>query len=586
MYCDNCGTENRDGAKFCYQCQQSFSHIPAPKKAVAALATEPISSSPTIDESTTSERFSHILSGRYELKEMLGRGGMGMVYRAYDRQLKMHVAVKFLLDRYIDQFVAIDSLRREARAAMQLAHPNIIRLYNFEDTPDAKYLLMELISGESLASMASRKPNRRFTEIEVVKYISEVCEALKYAHVENVIHRDIKPSNILVTLDGRVKLADFGVAVINETASSSVAGDIAGTPTYMSPEQLLGQALDGRSDIYSLGMTMYEMLAGAPPFRGENVSYQHIYGKPMPIRGVSERMNAVVLKCLRKEREGRWRDAAELKDVLTGKKDIGIAMQGAYRPEWLRVEAEREMGTPVTPSWSCLTSDLRSPHPQRAAVCKTPQPVRSSRVHERVGKIRNHAGLADRTPEREQARMGFGTLAGIAGGIMMAFIGGNPRWSISHDALFQLSWILYGGLIGMAIGIAQRRTAKVLLSSALGIMGGIVAGNLISSVSDIAAFSSLKLPHHAALCGTVFGASLGVSDGIYEKSSGYSFRCFAWGGFGGATAVAGFLVIRYAFSAFWMPLLDWIVLGAALGFFVNMGVSFAEKPWTRELKSE
>ena len=265
MYCDNCGIENRNDANFCYKCSRDLSHIPDYRKGAVTVTIDPVGSSAKIDESTTQEQFSRILGGRYALKEMLGRGGMGVVYRAHDQQLGMDIAIKFLLDRFVDDYIAVASLKREAKAAMQLAHPNIIRLYNFEDMPEAKYLLMEFVKGESLASIASRKPERRFSEADVKKYISEVCEALKYAHARNVIHRDIKPSNILVAADGHVKLADFGVAHIIEAAANEafIGG---GTPIYMSPEQILEQEVDGRSDIYSLGITIYEMLAGKPPF--------------------------------------------------------------------------------------------------------------------------------------------------------------------------------------------------------------------------------------------------------------------------------------------------------------------------------
>jgi hypothetical protein len=441
---------------------------------------------------------------------------------------------------------------------------------------------MEFIRGESLASIASRKPDRRFTESEVIKYVLEVCEALKYAHVENVIHRDIKPSNILVTPEGRVKLADFGVAFINEAATGNMGGEIAGTPTYMSPEQILGQKLDGRSDIYSLGVTMYEMLAGRPPFRGGDVSYQHVHVMPEPVRGVSDWMNAIVLKCLRKEPEGRWHDAEEVKNVVAGKKDIGVAIQGKYQPEWVRVEVERMMGSPKTPPSHSCPEHIESPDRRRAAVCKTPRPLNCSHVRERIDKIERHAGLAEHAPEREQARMRVGALAGIAGGVIILFIGRYARWSLSPGALLQLSWMIYGGLIGVAVGIAQRRKGKGLLSLTLGIMGGLVAGFLLSWMRGVPAFGSLRPAHYSLVCGATIGAFLGMSDGIYERSIGYLVRCFLWGGLGGAIGITVFLATRFAFSSFWSPFLNWIVIGAALGFFINMSVGFAERPWVRD----
>ncbi len=578
MYCDTCGEENRIEAKYCHKCGHTLFQ-PGLKNA----ATEAVSTSSAIDESTRPEELSEILGGRYELKEMLGRGGMGIVYRAYDRQLGMDVAIKFLLDRFVDNFVAIECLKREARAAMKLAHPNIIHLYNFENTADAKYLLMEYVRGESLASIAARRSNRQFSDVEVIRYVSKVCEALKYSHSENVIHRDIKPSNILVTSEGRVKLADFGVAFINEAATSN-PGEVAGTPTYMSPEQILGQKLDGRSDIYSVGVTMYEMLAGKPPFSGGDVSYQHIHVMPERIRGLSDWMNAVVLKCLRKDPEGRWQDAEELKDVLAGKKEIGINLQGRYQPEWLRVEVQRHMEPPNSPLPDTYCDEIKSPNPARVAVRKTPRPSSAHRLKERVGNIQKHAGLVQHTPEREHARMGLSTVGGIAGGIVIMALERNGHLPIPEGTLAQLSWILYGGLIGLAIGIAQKRTGKSLLSLSLGMMGGLVAAWLLNATGGIPSLGELRPAYFGLLCGTLVGAFLGISDGIYEKSFGYTIRCLLWSGLGGAVAVAFSLAARYLFSAFWSPLFNWMVVGAALGFFINFSVGFAERPCAKDFQ--
>ncbi|GAB4347204.1 MAG: hypothetical protein Kow0099_29080 [Candidatus Abyssubacteria bacterium] len=577
MVCDKCGSDSRDDANFCQMCGHNLSG----QKNKANVAVGSLRS-----DDDTAERLSRTISGRYELKEKLGRGGMGVVYRAYDRQLGMDVAIKFLADRLANDFSATESLKQEAKAAMRLTHPNIIRLYNFEATPEATYLLMEFVCGESLAAMASRKPDGRFSEQEVIRYISEVCEALKFAHSEHVIHRDIKPSNIIVTADGKVKLADFGVAFVKKTPGDNGEGRFGGTPTYMSPEQIFGRPLDGRSDIYSLGVTMYQMLAGVPPFRGEEVSLQHIHAIPKHIDGVSAWINSIVMKCLRKEPDGRWRSAAELKDVLTGKIEADVPMQGKYQPWWVaRSEAEANPAIPQTVSAQDEPAIVMQPQQEHVAVHKTPRHSSSS-VHRRIEKVGRHAGLVTHAPEKEQARMGFGILAGVAAGVLLSLAGGRAL-QVSYDSfLFQWGWVLYGGLIGVSVGIAQKRTIKGLLSFSLGIFGGLIGGLLLNllrmgAASDAPVFRSLNPSQYGVVCGAMVGAFLGAADGIYERSVPYVVRCFLWGGAGGALGGAVFWAATYLFSAFGLPEINWILAGAALGFFVNMGVALAERPEMR-----
>ena len=180
MICDKCDRKNRKNANFCDRCGQSLLHIAGRNS--SDISTIPATNPPRIDESITQEQLSRILGGRYELKEMLGRGGMGVVYRAYDQQLGMDVAIKFLLDSFVNDIGAIASLKREARAAMRLAHPNILRLYNFEDTPEAKYLLMEYVLGESLSSVASRKSKGCFCE-------SNLAEIIPNPHEQSMINK-------------------------------------------------------------------------------------------------------------------------------------------------------------------------------------------------------------------------------------------------------------------------------------------------------------------------------------------------------------------------------------------------------------
>lgn len=584
MICDKCERDNRDDANFCDSCGQSLAHISG-REAVAvtpeASSADPAGNSGETTEAMTEEQLSRILGGRYELKEMLGRGGMGVVYRAYDQQLGMDVAIKFLLERFVNDPAAVASLKREARAAMRLAHPNILRLYNFEDTPEAKYLLMELIVGESLASIGFRKPKGRFGEEEVKKYMAEVCEGLAYAHTEGIVHRDIKPSNIMVTNAGNVKLADFGLAHFRETAENqfNLGG---GTPVYMSPEQIVDVDVDGRSDIYSVGVTMYHMLAGAPPFSGDDVRHSHLHVTPKPIKGVSDWMNTVVLKCLRKEAEGRWYNAEELRDVLKGKKEIGVTMQGSYQPEWMRGQDEGKTATPRTPPPKPAKpkprdEERKAPERSRVAVHKN-QRIRQSGVHERIERIEKHSGIARSEFQPEGRRVIFGLLGGIAAGALLTLIGRNFSRQIPEDLLFQLSWIIYGVMMGVAAAVAGKQAVRGLLSLALGMAGGVAAVFLLKFLGGIGALQDVD-PIYLSFFGAItLGAFLGISDGLYERSLAYSVRGLAWAAVGGALAAAVFLGARHALSAFWTPALDWLVLGAALGFFLNLCAGFAVKP--------
>jgi hypothetical protein len=196
--------------------------------------------------------------------------------------------------------------------------------------------------------------------------------------------------------------------------------------------------------------------------------------------------------------------------------------------------------------------------------------------------IGKNAGFIQNNPEREQARMGWGALAGLAGGLVLTLIARNPSWSLSSGFLFRVCWIIYGGLIGLSIGIARREIVKCLLSASLGLVGGMVAGLLLNMAPPFQALAGLQAAYYCMLCGAAVGAFLGIADGAYERDLSYMIRSVVWGGIGGAVAVAGFFLVRYLLSAFWWPPLTWLVLGVALGFFTNMSMGLAEKPWTKK----
>ena len=211
--------------------------------------------------------------GSYKLISKLGAGGMGEVWRAEDTRLLRPVAIKILSERIAQDPEWKARFLREARTVAQMNHPNIATIYSIEQEGDTLFIAMELVEGESLATLMARGP---VPPRDAVRLISQVCEALAEAHEKGIVHRDVKPDNIIVS-KRTVKVLDFGIAKqTNPTAMDNKTltqgGMIVGTPYYMSPEQALGKTVDSRSDIFSLGVVMYEMLNGRRPFDGESVT--------------------------------------------------------------------------------------------------------------------------------------------------------------------------------------------------------------------------------------------------------------------------------------------------------------------------
>jgi serine/threonine-protein kinase len=212
--------------------------------------------------------------GRYQLERVLGKGAMGIVYEALDPKLHRKVAIKTILISQLDEDTAKDfSMRfvREAHAVARLNHPNIVQVYDFGEEAGVAFLVMEFIRGTELKSSLSG--SQLIDRKECVRVMCELLDALDFAHEAGVVHRDIKPANILLDSQGRAKLADFGVARLTDSDKTSVertqAGTMVGTPAYMSPEQIQGQRIDRRTDIFSAGIILYQFLTGQKPFSGE-----------------------------------------------------------------------------------------------------------------------------------------------------------------------------------------------------------------------------------------------------------------------------------------------------------------------------
>ncbi|WP_406010907.1 serine/threonine protein kinase [Streptomyces sp. NBC_00637] len=343
-----------------------------------------------------------VLADRYELVEAVGRGGMGEVYRATDRELGRTVAVKVLppeLTRHEEFRVRF---RREARTVASLNHRNVAVLHDVgEDTTDGEttpFLVMEFIEGRTLTAALA---DGAFTVVRALAVARDIADALAHSHAQGLIHRDIKPSNVMLTSEGSIKVLDFGIAkVVAETTTRLTAtGMTVGTPAYLSPEQLTGRPVDGRSDQYSTGCLLYELLTGRPPFLGDSpfaVMHQHISQDPVaPSRlrpQVPTVVDDLVLRTLAKDREQRLGSAAELRDALAATLTALTAPAAAPVPRTATPApggtppapavppARSKAGTPVGPGHTALAQQetRTAPTPPRPAVPPPGGPVDSA----------------------------------------------------------------------------------------------------------------------------------------------------------------------------------------------------------------
>jgi serine/threonine-protein kinase len=265
-----------------------------------------------------------VLNDRYEIQNRIGRGGMADVFLARDVLLDRPVAIKVLFPEYATDPNFVERFRREAQAAANLNHPNIVSVYDWGKYSNTYYMAMEYVQGRTLADIL--RANGHVSSVQAAEIASEVSAALAFAHKNGVVHRDIKPANILIGSAGAVKVADFGIArAMNSAAESNLTqvGSVMGTATYFSPEQAQGAQPDPRSDLYSLGIVLYEMVAGHPPFTGENpvgIAYKQVHDAPKPLNqlvaDVPRPFEAIVAKLLAKKPEQRYPDADALRDDL------------------------------------------------------------------------------------------------------------------------------------------------------------------------------------------------------------------------------------------------------------------------------
>ncbi len=267
--------------------------------------------------------------GRYEVLGELGQGAMGVVYKAKDPLIDRVVAIKTInLGLALDEKEEYEGrFYQEAKAAGRLSHPNIVTIYDVGRNDEVAYIAMEFLEGRELRDIMNDEG--LLPVHQVLDIVAQVASGLAYAHENDIVHRDVKPSNIMVVRDGHVKITDFGIARMASSSVRTQTGMVLGSPKYMSPEQVMGKLIDQRSDIFSLGVMLYEMLTGQAPFTGDNVNaimYQTLNAIPAPPNtlnsDVPEMVNFIVAKALSKGLDDRYQDAKDFADDLRSCRDM------------------------------------------------------------------------------------------------------------------------------------------------------------------------------------------------------------------------------------------------------------------------
>ncbi|HWE64772.1 MAG TPA: protein kinase, partial [Chloroflexota bacterium] len=306
-----------------------------------------------------------VINSRYRLLRVLGEGGMARVYEAEDLRLGRRVAVKVLLPQFTNDPEFLRRFEQEARLAASLSHPNVVGVFDVGQEGQLHYIVMELVDGQTLKDAITT--TRPFPVAEALRIAIEVCAALSAAHARGMVHRDIKPQNILLTADGQVKVADFGIARRGANTALTQTGTVLGSVHYLSPEQARGQEAGPRSDLYSLGVTLFEMLTGRLPFNAENpiaIAMQHVQNAP-PLprqfnRAIPPALEALILRLMAKNPNDRFADAASVIAALRGVMGQAGGSTRVARP----AAQPGSQGGGVTPPPSPPATRVMPPTPQ------------------------------------------------------------------------------------------------------------------------------------------------------------------------------------------------------------------------------
>ena len=316
LACPRCGTANTEGAVYCSSCGTGL-RAPGDRTTTEWVGR----GAPAPDGAGMLERLRHATIGDYDVAVELGRGGMAAVYLAHDLKLDRQVAIKVMLPELTTGEEMVERFRREARTAGNLSHPHIIPIYHVRDEDGMVFFVMKFVEGRSLDSIVHEMGPLPIKMVETI--LTQTAGALAYAHRKNVIHRDIKPANIMLDEDGWAVLTDFGIAKVIDAPMLTTTGSTMGTPYYMSPEQCSSKPVTGASDQYSLGVTIYELLTGHPPFKGQSlmeIMSGHFFNAPASIRESRPDcpvvLEQIVMRMLAKEAEDRYGHLDEVVSAL------------------------------------------------------------------------------------------------------------------------------------------------------------------------------------------------------------------------------------------------------------------------------
>jgi serine/threonine protein kinase len=402
MFCSRCGSEITGKSKFCPSCGLDLMATTP----VHAIATGALQETDLVREA---------LAAEYEIIEELGRGGMALVYRARDRQLEREVAIKVLPFSLAFDAEFVERFQREARTAAQLEHPNIIPIYRVGRSGRVIYFVMKFLRGGSLSTVLHER--KKLTPPEIRRLLLEAGGALGYAALRGIVHRDIKPDNIMFDEFGQCLLTDFGIAKAASGQKLTGTGMSIGTPHYMSPEQARAQSIDGRSDIYSLGVVAYQCLTGTVPYDGEDsfsIGYKHIT-EPIPtpslITADERRIFEVIKRMLMKDPADRFQSCEELVASIQG--------QPTAAPGAVRVSAAAAVGAGGRSSAPTVPSPI-SGTPQMASQPTTPL---DSPLVNRRATPRERRDLPRRVADRSLAMRGGSSWAWLW--IVLAVVGGS-----------------------------------------------------------------------------------------------------------------------------------------------------------------
>jgi serine/threonine protein kinase len=469
--------------------------------------------------------------GRYRVLEPLGRGGMARVYRAYHPQLDRYVAIKVLRSDLVEEEEFLARFKREARAVAALRHPNVVQVFDFDVQDDVYYMVMELLDGDTLQARLHdyRARGEHMPWGEMVHVLLDVLDGLAYAHAEGMIHRDVKPANILLTRRGQAILTDFGIAQIVGGTRYTVSGALMGTLSYMSPEQGMEGQCDARSDIYSLGIVLYEILTGEPPFDADTplaILMKHV-NDPLPLPCQSDPsipapFERVVLKALAKRPGDRYQDAGEMAAALRqAAQEAGIQVP-------LHISAPLSFATADAPSESVavLSGSARA----RMRDVEFAQEDTDSTLARRLAAERAASGMAQqaassraerraaRRETKHRARQSAYPVPPVPPVSPALIRQSEDRRTKGHRIMNAVGWLVIANLVAVLLGLVTGRWGILSRGWPFELL---LVGFLLSAVMDTSGSPWLLIP-------TIIVLGNGFLFSFYATTGAWILWAFLW----------------------------------------------------------